>query len=142
MLAFAFSILLGLSACNNRSDQQLQRQLQGTWTLQVTNPTGDEFKSATYVSPAGFYTSRITLTRTGASNAVYNDELEGSWRIENGVLIDTTTRHSNTNFSPHQRMVWRARIVRFTENEFVVEQDGTNEWTSSLKQIAFRRSGN
>jgi len=132
--------LIVLTACNDRNDQQLQRKLPGTWTLQLVYPTGGEFKSVTHLSPAGFYTSRIT--RTEGSNSVYTDDLEGSWRIENGSLIDTTTKHSNTNFLPHQRMVWRARIVRLTKNAFVVERDGTNDWGPPLDQVAFRRTSN
>ena len=91
------------------SDAQVRQMLPGTWALSW----GDSAHSTNIVGVDGRYTCRITDPRH--SRAI---ELEGTFQVTDGVLIDTVTKNSQPNsFVPS---VYRGRIIRADGSEMIV----------------------
>jgi hypothetical protein len=69
------------------SDAELGKLLPGTWILEKPR-----FRSVTTLASNGSYVSHITTTW---SNETRTLNLEGTWQVKNGLLIDTITKHSD-----------------------------------------------
>src|SRR5260221_7266894 len=103
--------------CSRRGDAGVRKNLPGTWVVSGVYPSGGDFKSTITVAPNGSYTCQI-ITH-GTSNSVRMFELEGKLLVKDGVLIDTMTKHSNTN-ATHLPVTYRGRILRADKRELVV----------------------
>jgi hypothetical protein len=110
--AFAFLALsLLLTACG-RNDARLQRQVTGTWVVEV----GNNIRSVNLIRPDGSYAAKVTGFTNGSVVMI-----EGTFRVKNGELIETVTKSSQTNekvpFTVH------GKIIRLNEHEIVAKWD-------------------
>lgn len=65
------------------------------------------------------------LTTLGRSNIFREFDIEGTWQIQDGFLIDTMTKHSGqTNVNLHS--VCRAQIIQFSDQELVTKFEENN----------------
>ena len=92
----------------------------GTWVCEFDDPNGSHFKSTTVVAPDGRYMCHATTTGTNKISKTF--EIEGNWEIKDGVLIDTMTKHSQTN-APIPRTS-RAQIIRRSDRELIAKWEG------------------
>jgi len=118
LLPFILVALL-LAACNRQGNGTVQRISPGTWVVEGAYPNGGNFKSTLVVAPDGDY--RCQIIARGSSNEVRTFELEGTFRIQDGVLLDTTTKNSSTNAQVPNTS--RARILRMDDREIVVRYE-------------------
>ena len=119
-LALSFlSVLLLLSGCNHHSDAAIPRVLLGTWVAEGVYPLGVGFESTVKIASDGRYTCHLVCHN--ASNATRTCEIEGTFQVKDGVLIDTITKHSQTN-APVP-IVLRERIVRMDRWEMVLSNE-------------------
>jgi hypothetical protein len=128
---FLVSLTVALAGCHPNGDAEMRKQLLGEWVLELQYPTGGKFKSTTEITQGGAYTCHIVAE--GESNVLRTAELEGTFEIKNGVLIDTMTKHSNTN--ANLPSVSRGSIVRMNSQELVVrfeQQDGISYPTNNV----------
>jgi len=114
-------VLLLLSACNHQEDGADRQLPPGIWVVEGVYPSGGDFTSTITVAPDGAY--RCQIVSHDSSNVARNFELEGTFRIQDGVLLDTNTKNSSTN--ARVPFISRSRILRMDERELVVnfEQD-------------------
>ena len=130
----AISVLAALTACDVRSDAKTQKKLAGVWVCEFTYPEGGDFKSTSKIAANGNYVCQIIAH--DQSNVVRITELEGSMRIEGGVLIDVMLKHSNTNASlPYTN---HSKIIRMTDNELVAIFEAENRASASHESV-FRK---
>lgn len=94
------------------SDTQFSRKVVGTWTDSV-------HRLALSLAPDGAYTS--TFTRNGIDY-----EYEGTWKIEDGVVLLTLMTNNSTDTAHTMRVgtVQRFGIVHVDDHEFVYEDGG------------------
>jgi hypothetical protein len=59
--------------------------------------------------------------------------LEGTWQVKKGVLIDTNTKHSDTNATALP-IISRVRIIRADDEELVLEGDTASSEVILRKQ--------
>jgi hypothetical protein len=136
-LAFAYlPLILLLAGCGQRSDSQMQKKLVGTWVLEETYAKGGDFKSTITVAADGVYS--CDLVTHNSSNVLRNFTLEGTWKVTNGVLVDITTKHSNTN-APLP-LISTAEILRLDGQELVLIDYNTSGVKDSRKETIFRRT--
>ncbi len=100
------------------SDAQVRQMLPGTWSVS----SGDSrvhvsVDQTSTIGSDGRYASKITNTSTGSVI-----DLEGTFQVSDGYLIDTMTKCSRTN--AHVPNVYRARIIRADSREMVFAFDG------------------
>lgn len=107
------ALSLFLTACSHRSDAAIRKNLPGTWTVDVdTNGTQSTFTVAT---------NGDFVCRTGGGI-----ELSGSFKVEDGFLVETVDSSSQTN--ARVPFVSRARILQSEANQMVVTFDGTDRF--------------
>src|SRR5437899_756115 len=104
-----------LSACTQQlsEDAKRQKQLRGTWS----SPWGGgSITNITTVSADGHY-SRVAVASNGGELA----RLQGVLKVQDGYLVDTMTKHSDTNVPlPHTS---RGAIIRAGDREWVLRWD-------------------
>ncbi len=110
--AFTFIILsLLLTACG-RNDARLERQVTGTWVVEI----GNNIRSVSVIRPDGGYAATVTGFTNGSVVMV-----EGSFRVKNGELVETVTKSSQTNekvpFTVH------GQIIRLNNHEMIAKWD-------------------
>lgn len=110
--AFAFIILsLLLTACG-RTDVRIQRQVTGTWVVEV----GNNIRSVNLIRPDGSYAAKVTGFTNGSVVMI-----EGTFRVKNGELVETVTKSSQPNekvpFTVH------GQIIRLNNHEMVAKWD-------------------
>ncbi len=95
----------------------MQKQLAGTWTFEARYGGGITSEETVTVAPDGRYSTTINLpTRTNGPRTV---NFEGTFRVENGFLIDIMTKNSQTNAPvPYTN---RIRIVRIDDRELFLD---------------------
>jgi hypothetical protein len=119
-LALSFlSVILLLTGCNRHSDAAIPKEMLGTWVAEGVYPQAGGFKSTMTIAPNGGYTCH--LVSHNASNATRAYEIEGAFQIKDGVLIDTMTKHSQTN-APVPT-TFHEGIVRMDRREMVLSDD-------------------
>jgi hypothetical protein len=112
---FAVSLLLGC----HKQNTTVHNSLAGTWLFETNYPDGRKFESTITVGANGTYFGHINSL--GHSNNFREFDIEGTWQIKDGFLIDTLTKHSQTNAKVP--MVTRTRIVRSSDQELDVKID-------------------
>lgn len=112
-----------IAACSRQVGADTSKRLEGTWNLKGTNFNGGVYQSTLVVGTNGLYIAKIS-THYPSDRSVRNDRVSGSIQIKQGMVIDTVTKHSNTNAV----LPWisRGRIIRFDDGELVVEWEGSN----------------
>lgn len=124
-----------LLACNRQHDGVARQMPPGTWVVEGTYPNGGSFKSTLRVAPSGDYQCQIVAF--GSSNVARTFEMEGTFQIQNGVLIDTMTKYSNTNAQLPQ--ISCARILRMNERELVVDYERVAGVNYPTNETVFRK---
>jgi hypothetical protein len=102
-------IIVGLSllltACS-RQDAKFTKQITGTWI--------DSKRGTIVYSPDGSF----TITKGTSTNVYW---FTGLWQIQNGILTDTITNASNTNW-PWMGQTLRYHIQRLDDHRFEIEE--------------------
>lgn len=130
-----FALLLLLTACNRHSDAQLQAKLSGTWTNSIDQL---KTKSTVTVGPTGAFDCQVIAF--GRSDGITRTStLSGTWMVRNGLLIDTTTRHSNTN-APLP-MILTSSIIRLDAHELVIKYPSDDGKAMPTNEFVLRREG-
>jgi hypothetical protein len=135
VLAALLCLGLVASGCGGHSDAQVQRELVGTWVVAGNYRNGGSFQSTFSIGRRGDYACRVV--GTGTSGSLRTNDLEGTMRVSAGMLIDTMTKHSNTNAV--LPMSSRGRIVRFDGRELVLKWVPNQEMIFPTSDVVFRR---
>jgi hypothetical protein len=133
-----FASLLLAASCRRHaesSDEKIRRQLPGIWTFEARYANGDEALCQIAVAPGGSYSSTITFPhRTNGPRVI---SMQGTFRVEDGFLIDTTTKDSQTNGSvPH---TLRSRIIRIDDHELVLNDEKISGIVYATNETVFQR---
>jgi hypothetical protein len=136
------SVLL-LTACRRKEethlspDTEMRKKLPGIWVFEPKYASGrNDQRVTTTVAADGSYVTSIALP--GRTNGPRTIKLEGTWRIEDGFLIDTITKDSQTNSSVPRTS--RDRIIRIDDRELELADPEKNPGTvSPTNQIIMRR---
>ena len=107
ILTFVLLSLL-LAGCSRR-DATIQKELTGTWTRH----SGADFAVTNVIAADGSYVCQLFGNPNGRV-----DTLEGTLIANNGVLIDTVTKDSETNQQTPLVMQWQ--IVSIDRHELVL----------------------
>jgi hypothetical protein len=127
---------LVLGGCSRDADVQVRKQLAGTWVVTGKYRDGGSFTSTIRIRQDGDYACRIIWHSESGTDR--SSDLQGFFQIRAGVLIDTTTNHSNTNAV--LPMTSRAHIVRFDGREMVLEWEHNQEWEFfPTNELVFRK---
>lgn len=138
------TLLLLLTACSQRessqlpSDDEVRTGLSGTWVIESRYADGAVLTNVITVAPNGDYVCKSSIH--SASNHTWTVELEGTWRVENGTLVDNMTKYDHTN-SPYPRPQ-PARIVRFDGGELQVEYEKSPGVAYRTNPVIFRKQPN
>jgi hypothetical protein len=95
------------------NDAEIQSTLPGTWIFEHRF-LSISFRSVTTVGSNGDYVSQLTLTK---SNDITTLQLEGTWQVRDGVLIDAMTNNSDPEV--HLPYTSERRISRANDHELV-----------------------
>jgi FtsP/CotA-like multicopper oxidase with cupredoxin domain len=99
------------------SDDQVRRMLPGTWLVSSGDSVHVSVDRTNIIGADGRYASKIANPST--SSVI---DLEGTFQVSDGYLIDTMTKCSRTN--AHVPNVYRGRIIRADSREMVFAFDG------------------
>ena len=109
-ITFIFLSLL-LTGCGRR-DAKIQQELTGTWVVDFGHGMSDR----TAIHSDGSFESQITGYTNGSVVS-----LEGTFLAKDGELVETVTKHSQTN-APVP-FVMHGHIIRFDGHELVTKWD-------------------
>lgn len=127
-----------MTACSRHedsADDKIRKKLPGTWVLEARHEGGRDVWSTVTVAPDGSYT--CTLDLPGRTNGPRTISMEGTFRVEDGFLIDTATKDSQTN-SPLPYTV-RSRIVRIDDRELVLDYERLPGFGYPTNQPVYRK---
>jgi len=137
-MPFALLILASvLAGCSRQTDARVPKDLAGTWIATGSYSNGDSFKSTITFDRSSNYVCQIV--RQGASGTTRTSDMEGNFQIQDGMLIDTMTKHSNTNAVLPTST--RTRIVRIDAREMVLKWESIEGEHSPTNDVVFRRIG-
>jgi hypothetical protein len=117
-----FLVSLFLTACG-RGDSK-QQQLTGTWVADFPNGV----RSTSTVHPDGSYSARLDGYTNGSVIT-----LEGHVRLEDGVIVDTCTKHSQTN--TRVPFVTHGYIVHMDSHEIIAKWEGSMYDTVTMRKV-------
>jgi hypothetical protein len=121
--ALAFFVMsLFLTSCG-RSDVKGQQQLVGTWVADFP----DGLRSRCIVRPDGSYSARLDYTDGRVIT------LEGRLRLEDGVIVDTCTKHSQTNATVP--FVTHGYIIHMDSHEIVARWEGSKVDETVMRKV-------
>jgi hypothetical protein len=133
-----FTVVLLITACRSHkdtADDKLQKELSGTWMFEAKFARGGDTLSTLAVAPNGSYVCTIAIP--GRTNGPRTVSMEGTFRVENGFLIDTVTKNSQTNASvPYTN---RSRIIRVDDRELVLDDEKIPGTVQPTNETIFRR---
>ena len=91
----------------------------GTWACELDYPSGGHYHSTITLDSEGRYVCNGSVTST---NGIRTFTVAGIMKMEEGFVVDTMTKHSNTNAKlPYTS---RAKIIRQSEREIVAKWEG------------------
>jgi len=102
------------------SDAQARQLLPGTWHVDFSSAKQAEGKSTFVIAPNCDFTHK-----TVSPDGINTIESSGTFQVKHGVLIETITKSSYTNW--HLPIVRTARIVRTDKREMVVIFEDTKD---------------
>jgi hypothetical protein len=135
-LSFLAVILL-VTACRphkDSADDAMLKVLPGTWLWEAKYAGGSKQENMLTVAPDKSFT--LTITVTDRTNGPPTIRMEGTFRIAEGILIETITIDSQTNAAPLPRTN-RTRIVRIDERELVLDCDKMPGVAYATNEIVF-----
>src|SRR5689334_19715507 len=96
------SLFLLLTACSRQErsrlspNQEMGNKLSGTWVFEPIYTNGDrDHKYTTTVALDGSYLTTIEMPHRKLGPRIIRQE--GTWRVEDGFLIEVLTKDSQTN---------------------------------------------
>jgi hypothetical protein len=113
----------------------MDNKLPGTWVFEPKYGKSDDSMITTTVAPDHSYVCTITLPSRKIGPPIIRQE--GTWRIENGFLIDELMKESQTNTSVPQTN--RSRIIRIDDQELELDQEKIPGIVYPTNQIILRR---
>jgi hypothetical protein len=126
-----------LAGCSRKGDAWIRKELVGTWASAGSYANGSTFKSTMTIARGDNYVCEVVVhSESGPTRTV---KIEGTLQVRDGVLIDTMTKHSNTNAV--LPMSTRRRIVRIDEREMIVNWDSSLGLVSGTNELVLRRVG-
>ncbi|MSU59919.1 MAG: hypothetical protein EXS35_17420 [Pedosphaera sp.] len=123
-----------VTACNRHGASTPDKFPPGTWVVEGNYPWDAKFKSTVVVAQDGVY--RCQLVTHNSSNVVRTVEFEGTFQIQDGMLVDTVTKHSQTN-GPAS-ITTRERILRISPREIATTRS-EDAATNSPNETVFRK---
>jgi hypothetical protein len=133
-LCFLVTVCLALTSCKQSADRQAAKKLAGTWTVSSQLTNGVWFKSTTAVAQSGIYVCRQTIAYDDGPSTNYT--IEGVYRVKDGFVIDTVTKHSKSNFPVP--CVFRGRILALTDKELAIQNETAG---TKSEKIVMRKDG-
>jgi hypothetical protein len=128
--------MLLLVGCSRQGNAEAQKNLSGRWTAAGDNSESSHFKSTVTVDPNGDYVCEV-IFQSSWDGVTRTSNLAGRWEVRDGVLIDTITKHSQTNaILP---MISSARIVRLDGRQLVLTYGSSNQGAFPTNEIVFRK---
>jgi hypothetical protein len=109
-------LILAIPSCKRRNP------LAGTWTTEKTS-RGGTTTWTNVIANDGRYRCEV-VARSG-SNTVKTTLIEGTFRIENGMLIEIMTNTTATNVS-QLPLISRSKILRMNDREMVLSSE--SDW--------------
>ena len=133
---FTLILVLVLCSCHREqaSDTQLRQRLTGTWKVEVRGPDGFSDTRGTFTVAAddSFRSEPVTTV----SNEARPVTLQGFVRVQDGYLVETTTKavphwlpEAKRGTLPLGGTTSRTKIVRLDDQQLVIE---TNQFGSVL----------
>jgi hypothetical protein len=130
------AILLS-AGCKPQGDAKVRRNLPGSWIAAGNYPEGGRFTNTITVDPTGGYVCHVAAY--GTDGILRTSDLAGKFEVRDGMLIDTMTRHSNTNAPLPSTS--RCRIVRFDGRELVITLDESVRGNLKTNEVVLRKQG-
>lgn len=121
LLLTFIALSLVLTSCGH-GDAKSQNQLTGTWVADF--PSG--VRSTWIIHADGSYFGQLTGFKSGRVVS-----LEGKVQLKNGFLLDTCTKHSDTNATVP--FVIHGYIISMNDHEIISKWEGRNEFTTHRK---------
>lgn len=117
------------------TDEGMQKKLAGVWIHERRSPFGQDIVATLEISPGGTYSAVTSFPKRKRGRPTLEDG--GTWHIEAGFLIITSTTGSETN-APVPIVV-RYRIVRLNDRELELEPPDTIDGVSILTNTVVYR---
>jgi hypothetical protein len=133
-----FAVVLWVTACKRHedsADDKIRKKLPGIWVFEARFARGGDVVSTTTVAPDGSYVCTIAIP--GRTNGPRTISMEGTFRVENGFLIDTITKNSQTNASVPSTN--RGRIVRIDDRELVLDDERLPGVVYATNEAVYRK---
>jgi hypothetical protein len=127
-------VALILSACS-REPKRSQQLLVGTWSMTANWQNGDIATTTISIGPDGKYVCQVV--GHGRSGTEQTQDMQGTWLVQSGVLIDTETNSSNTN-APLP-IVSRAVIVGMDDREMLLRREPNEGITYPTNEPLYRK---
>jgi hypothetical protein len=124
-----------LAGCKRQSDARVPKGLSGTWVATGNYSSGTIFTSTITFDQNSNYVCRIVTQ--GASGTTRTSDIAGNFQIRGGMLIDTMTKHSNTNAVLPTSMP--TRIARIDDREMVLKWESIEGEHSPTNDVVFRK---
>jgi hypothetical protein len=127
-----------LVACKRHeesADNKIQKTLPGTWLFEARYASGSSNEWTVEVAQDASYVSTVVVP--GRTNGPWSIHQEGTWRVKDGVLIDTITKDSQTN-APVPNTNY-ARIVSIDDQKLVLDYVKIPGVVPPTNQTVFRK---
>jgi hypothetical protein len=132
-----FAVVLLVTACGRHedsADDKIRKKLPGIWAFEAKYETGSAVQNIITFAPDGSYTATIDTGRTNGPRVI---NVEGTFRVENGFLLETVTKNSQTDTLLTNTS--RARIVGIDDRELVLDYEKVPGVVYSTNQTVFRK---
>ena len=127
--------LLVLGECNRNPDARAQELLTGTWLMSADYGGANTATYTITVGPDGKYACSVMVRAPSGRQHVF--QMQGTWQVQNNVLIDTMTNHSSTNATVP--LVSRGQIVRLDDREMLLRRETIEGKSYSTNEPVYRK---
>jgi hypothetical protein len=127
---------LVLTACRRQNDDEVRRDLPGTWVVEGDSVFGGHFKSTSKIDDQGNYFCQL-LSRNGSDALIRTSNIAGTFQVKDGMLIDTILKHSNTNAA--LPIISKARILRVDADTMVIRYEPSDGFAAPTNDVVFRK---
>jgi hypothetical protein len=130
--------MLLLTNCRQKGDAEVRRNLPGSWIAAGPDSAGGHFSNMITVARDGDYVAHV-VSQYSSDGVERTYETAGKFEVRDGMLIDTMTKHSNTNaVLPY---TFRSRIVRFDGRELVLKAEPNDQVSFPTNDVVLRKVG-
>ena len=117
------------------SDEAMPKKFAGVWSGELKYSSGSDSLETMELALDGTFAVKISIPKRQFGPRTI--EMNGTWRIENGFLIETTTSDSQTK--KRLPSVWRAKIVRIDDRELELDAEKIDGVGYPTNQLIFRK---